>query len=71
MLGLSGEIATLRPGAPADVSVFRVLEGDWMLEDSNGVKVRADRFLKPEMVVRAGEIVTADSPIIPEFADAA
>jgi dihydroorotase len=71
MLGLSGEIATLRPGAPADVSVFRVLEGDWMLEDSNGVKVRTDRFLKPEMVVRAGEIVTADSPIIPEFADAA
>ncbi|UEM19817.1 amidohydrolase/deacetylase family metallohydrolase [Skermanella mucosa] len=71
MLGLSGEIGVLRPGAPADVSVFRVLEGDWMLEDSNGVKVRTDRFLKPEMVVRAGEIIRADSPIIPEFADAA
>jgi dihydroorotase len=71
ILGLSGEIATLRPGAPADVSIFRVLEGEWMLEDSNGVKVKTDRFLKPEMVVRAGEIITADSPIIPEFAAAA
>lgn len=71
LLGLSDEIGALRPGMVADVSVFRVLDGAWPLLDSNGVEVKARQFLKPEMVLRAGEVIEPDSPILPDFARAA
>src|SRR5437763_10792821 len=34
MLGLEGEMGALSVGMPADLSAMRLLEGDWMLDDS-------------------------------------
>jgi dihydroorotase len=67
MLGLEGELGTLAPGAVADVSVLALDEGEWMLEDSVGVQLRATRRLRPECAVRAGRVMPADSPLLFEF----
>jgi dihydroorotase len=67
MLGLEGELGTLAPGAVADVSVLTLDEGEWTLEDSVGVQLRATRRLRPECALRAGVVMPADSPLLFEF----
>jgi predicted amidohydrolase len=51
----------------ADISVFRLLEGEWTLRDSNGVEVVARQLLHPDRVVRSGEVIVADSPLLPDL----
>jgi dihydroorotase len=67
MLRMENEIGTLKPGVDADISIFRILEGAWTLRDSNGVEVTTNQLLHPEKVVRAGKIVGADSPLLPDL----
>lgn len=67
MLRMENEIGTLKPGVDADISIFRILEGAWTLRDSNGVEVTTNQLLHPEKVVRAGRIVGADSPLLPDL----
>jgi dihydroorotase len=64
-------IGSLEPGMDADISVFRLLQGEWTLRDSNGVEVVARELLHPECVVRSGQVIAADSPLLPDLAQLA
>jgi len=64
MLGLEDEIGTLATGSAADVSVLRLEEGDWMLEDCLGVRISARQRLHPRYVLRAGAFENVDSPLL-------
>ncbi len=66
MLGLGGEIGTLRPGAVADVSVLADDRGRFRLGDNEGTSVIADRMLTPLFCLRAGRRHDAAAPILPE-----
>jgi dihydroorotase len=67
LLRMEDQIGALRPGMDADISVFRVLEGEWTLRDSNGVEVTAHQLLHPESVVRGGKVFEVDSPLLPDL----
>jgi dihydroorotase len=54
-LGLAGEIGTLAPGAAADVSLFRLAEGEWQFRDSYGGSEVGGLRLEPVAVIRAGK----------------
>jgi dihydroorotase len=68
MLGLDGEIGALGVGMPAELSVMRLLDGQWTLVDSEQVPFPARQLLHPEFALRGGKIHRADSPLLPEFA---
>ncbi len=65
MLGLDGEIGTLRPGAVADVSVLADERGRWVLRDNEGTEAVAERMLRPLCCLRDGSRFDADAPILP------
>ena len=65
--GMETEMGALSVGMPADLSVIRMIEGDWALVDSERVTHKATRLLHPEFAVRVGKIHRADSPLLPEF----
>ncbi len=71
MLRMEDKIGTLKPGMDADISVFRILNGEWTLRDSNGKEVVANQLLHPESVVRAGKLINTDSPLLPDLAQLA
>jgi dihydroorotase len=64
MLGLSGQIGTLAPGLPADVSVLARDVGRWTLEDSLGVQLIANERLRPEFALKDGRLHSCDSPLL-------
>lgn len=68
MLGLEGEMGSLAVGMPADLSVMRLIDGDWTLVDSERVTHKARQVLHPEMAIRGGKAHRADSPLLPGFA---
>ncbi|MGD9710712.1 MAG: amidohydrolase/deacetylase family metallohydrolase [Thermomicrobiales bacterium] len=51
------EIGTLHAGREADVTLFRVLDGDFEVVDSEKQKERTSRMLKVEHTIRAGKLV--------------
>jgi dihydroorotase len=65
MLGLEGEIGTLKPGVVADVSVLSDERGRWRLRDNERTEVIAERMLRPLFCLRAGTQHQADAPILP------
>jgi dihydroorotase len=65
MLGMEGEVGTLRPGAVADVTVLDDLPGRFRLRDNGGAAVVAERLLVPAFCLRAGRRIEADAPILP------
>jgi dihydroorotase len=67
LLRMGDRIGALSPGMDADISVFHILKGEWTLRDSNGVEVVARELLHPDFVVRAGEIIGVDSPLLPDL----
>ncbi|MBV8165261.1 MAG: amidohydrolase/deacetylase family metallohydrolase [Alphaproteobacteria bacterium] len=71
ILGMSDQLGSLAVGRPADISVMRLLDGRWMLEDLDGVKVKTKHMLQPELVVRGSKIHEADSPLLPALKKAA
>ena len=71
MLRMEDKIGTLKPGMDADISVFRILSGEWTLRDSNGKEVITNQLLHPESVVRAGKVINTDSPLLPDLAQLA
>jgi dihydroorotase len=71
LLRMEDTIGALKPGMDADISVFRVLSGEWTLRDSNGKEVVARQLLHPESVVRAGKLIHTDSPLLPDLAQLA
>lgn len=66
MLGMEGEIGTLRPGAVADVSVLTDERGRFRLRDNEGTEVVAERLLRPIFCLRAGVRRDATAPILPQ-----
>lgn len=68
MLGLEREMGSLAVGMPADLSVMRLIDGDWTLVDSERVTHKARWLLHPEMAIRTGKVHRADSPLLPDFA---
>jgi dihydroorotase len=55
-IGRAGELGTLAPGAAADVSVFRLAEGEWTFRDSSLQEETGSVRLEPVAVVRAGRV---------------
>jgi dihydroorotase len=73
MLGMEGEIGTLKPGVEADVSVVADEVGKFLLQDNEDTKVVAEHFIRPVFCLRAGKRFDADAVILPKplLADAA
>jgi dihydroorotase len=65
MLGLEPDLGSLSVGMPADLSVMRLLDGDWTLIDSERVTYPARQLLHPEFAIRAAKIYQADSSLLP------
>lgn len=65
-LGLEGEIGTLAPGTPADVSVLAQDTGEWTLRDALGAELTITRRLRPELSLRAGVRHAVDSSLLVE-----
>ncbi len=57
LLGMEGEIGTLRPGARADIAVFRLTEQLWEQEDFCGERIRCEQLLVPQMTFLGGKPV--------------
>lgn len=57
LLGMEGEIGTLRPGARADVAVFRLEDRIWEQEDFCGERIRCEQLLVPQMTFCGGKPV--------------
>lgn len=57
ILGMEGEIGTLRVGACGDVSVLRLEEGEFPLSDTEGVVELIKRRLVPVATIRAGQVM--------------
>ena len=64
MLGMTGEIGTLAPGAVADVTVLATDHGRFILSDSLGEEITSSMRLRPEVTVRAGKVSQPDSPLL-------
>lgn len=54
LMGLDGEIGTLRPGALADVAVMRLEKRSFAFQDSYGNSLPASALLLPQMTLKAG-----------------
>ena len=67
MLGLEDELGALSVGMPADISVMRIVSGDFTLVDSESVTRKATRLIHPEFALRAGKLHRADSPLLPSL----
>jgi dihydroorotase len=65
MLGLKGEIGTLRPGCVADVTVLVDERGRWAMRDNENTEVIVERMLRPRFCLRAGRRFDADATILP------
>ena len=71
MLRMADTHGTLAPGRAADLSLMRLLDGQWILRDSLGVEVATTRLLHPECCVRGGVRYAADSPLLPKLSEMA
>jgi len=65
MVGMEGELGTLKPGGVADISVLEDRRGRWVLEDNEGTQIVTDRMLTPVLCVRDGVRYDANSPSLP------
>src|SRR3954466_2883482 len=66
MIGLLGEIGTLRVSSAADVSVLADERGRFILSDNEKNQVVAERLLQPVFCLRAGQRYDANAIILPE-----
>jgi len=53
-IGMSDALGKLAPGAQADVSLFRLVDGEWPLVDASGEVETGGRRFEPVAVIRAG-----------------
>ena len=60
-LGLAGKVGTLRDGALADVVICDEEEGEFVLEDTVGVKEVGRRLLRPVCIIKGGRVVIDNS----------
>lgn len=65
LLGMEGEIGTLKPGACADVAVLEIEDGAFPIEDCEGLVETMDRRLTVAATVRAGAVQLVRAPSDP------
>jgi dihydroorotase len=65
MLKMEDTIGALLPGREADISVLDLLRGRFTLSDNSGEKVIAQEMLTPAFALRAGDVMAADSALVP------
>jgi dihydroorotase len=65
MIGMEGELGTLKVGGVADISVLEDRRGRWVLEDNEGTQLVTDRMLTPLLCLRDGVRYEADAPSLP------
>jgi dihydroorotase len=65
MIGMDGELGTLKVGGVADISVLDDRRGRWVLEDNEGTQVITDRMLAPLFCVRDGVRYDANASQLP------
>lgn len=58
VLGKRDEMGTLKPGACADITIFKLEEGKFTFTDVNGNKRNHRQRLNVKKVIRAGEIIS-------------
>jgi len=63
VLGINDKIGNLRPGAIADVVVWKLLEGRFEFVDCVGEKRIGEKLLKPVHVVSSGELLSGKGTI--------
>ncbi len=56
ILGLKETLGTLKPGAEADITILDLIKGHQTFYDVRGNSLDGDVLLKPNMVVKGGEI---------------
>jgi dihydroorotase len=66
MVQMQDSIGSLQTGREADISVLDLLKGRFTLSDNSGEKVIAQEMLTPAFAIRAGKVMSADSPLIPQ-----
>jgi dihydroorotase len=66
-LKIEDEFGSIAVGGPANLSIVDVVAGRWTLKDSTGVTLEADRLIQPRMAIRDGEVIQADSPLLPDL----
>ena len=66
-LKIEDEFGSIAVGRPANLSIVDVVAGRWTLKDSTGVTLEADRLIQPRMAIRGGEVILADSPLLPDL----
>jgi len=66
MIGMEGELGTLKPGTVADVSVLADERGRWKLGDNEGNEAIAERMVRPLFCLRAGKRFDSDATILPQ-----
>lgn len=59
LLGMEGQIGTLKVGAEGDLAAFRVEDGIFTFTDSYENTLQGTRRLEPVIVVKGGEVVKA------------
>jgi predicted amidohydrolase len=57
VMGMSGEIGTLAPGACADVAILRLVDHPCEFLDTNGDIRVGDKLLLPQATIRGGRVV--------------
>jgi len=57
VLGKTGEIGTLKPGACADITIFKLEKGKFVFEDTLGEKRIGSQKLEPIHVIREGDLI--------------
>lgn len=65
MIGMSGELGTLKRGRAADVSVVDRVPGAWELRDNSRAVETASEIIVPRFVLRNGIRFDPDSPLLP------
>ncbi len=67
-LGKGDLLGVLEEGREADLTIFRLEEGNWPLYDAFGDARHISRRIRPEFVVKSGELVNcaAPAPVVPE-----
>jgi len=56
-IGMASQLGTLSPGAAGDVSMFRLVQGEWTFRDSSGVEETGGTRLEPVAVIRNGHVL--------------
>jgi dihydroorotase len=63
LLGLSDRLGSLQEGYLADITVFKITEGDFEFEDTMGVMAPGRERLEPVAVIRGGKVYRSQLPL--------